>query len=145
MSGCSVYMAAKQPTKKKLSVLSEGTPRSHVIAEIGAPIHTDDLEDGKMDIYKFVQGYTKRAKVGRALVHGVADVFTLGIWEAVGTPIELVADGSEVTLEVFYDEDDRVKIINAISGEKVLEPPEKKVIDATAEQEAAELEESMRQ
>ena len=101
-------MAAKQPEKKDLSVLSVGTPRSHVIAEIGAPIHTDKLEDGKMDIYKFVQGYTKGVKVGRAFLHGVADIFTLGIWEALGTPIELVADGNEATLEVYYDQDDRV-------------------------------------
>ena len=125
-SSCSVYMATKQPTKKDLSVLSEGTPRSHVIAEIGPPIHTDELEDGKMDIYKFVQGYTKGAKVGRALFHGVADVFTLGIWEAVGTPIELIADGKEATLEVYYDKDNRVKTIKVISGEGVLKQNEKK-------------------
>ena len=119
-------MAIKQPEKKDLSVLSEGTPRSHVIAEIGAPIHTDDLENGKMDIYKFVQGYTKGAKVGRVLFHGAADVLTLGIWEAVGTPIEMIADGKEATLEVYYGRDNRVKSIHVISGEEVIESHEKK-------------------
>jgi len=54
---CSVYMATKQPEKKDLSVLNIGTARSHVIAELGAPIISEETEDGKMDIYKFVQGY----------------------------------------------------------------------------------------
>lgn len=130
ISGCSVYMAAHQPEKKDLSVLNEGTPRSHVIAEIGAPVHTDELEDGKMDIYKFVQGYTKGEKVGRAIFHGAADVLTLGIWEVVGTPIELIADGQDATLEVYYDRDDRVKRINVISGKEVINPKaEKKVAE----------------
>ncbi len=37
-SGCSVVMATKQPHKKNLTVLDEGTPRNIVIAELGAPI-----------------------------------------------------------------------------------------------------------
>ena len=120
ISGCSVYMASKQPEKKDLSVLSEGTTRGHVIAEIGSPIHSEETSEGKMDIYKFVQGYSKGTKVGRAVFHGVADVFTLGLWEVISTPVEGIADGTEVTLEVYYGKNNKVKTVKALSGEKEL-------------------------
>ena len=45
-TGCAAYRATQQPDKKNLSVLSRGTPRSRVIAELGAPVNTDH-EDGK--------------------------------------------------------------------------------------------------
>jgi hypothetical protein len=124
-SGCSVYMASKQPGKKDLSVLKEGTHRACVIAELGSPLHSEQISDGRMDIYKFIQGYDKGARVSRAVFHGVADVLTLGIWEVVGTPIEAIADGTEVTLEVNYDKDDRVKTVKTISGGKSIGPTDK--------------------
>ena len=34
-SGCAAFKATQQPNKKDLTVLSPGTPRSHVIAELG--------------------------------------------------------------------------------------------------------------
>jgi len=37
VAGCAVVKATNQPDKKNLSVLSVGTPRRHVIAELGAP------------------------------------------------------------------------------------------------------------
>ncbi|MFQ5899378.1 MAG: hypothetical protein ACE5JN_14195 [Candidatus Methylomirabilia bacterium] len=45
-SGCSVFMAAKQPDKKDLSVLDEGAPRSHVAAELGTPVWSGE-ENGR--------------------------------------------------------------------------------------------------
>lgn len=119
-SGCSVYMAAKQPRAKDLSVLKEGTPRSHVIAELGAPVWSGDKSGSKVDVFAFTQGYSAGAKAGRAFFHGAADVFTLGLWEVVGTPVESVASGTEMKVEVTYDENDRVKLAEVIesAGEK---------------------------
>ena len=119
-TGCAVYMAAKQPEKKDISVLREGTGRGHVITELGAPMHTEERQDGRVDYYKFVQGYHPGVKAGRAVFHGVADFFTLGLWEIVGTPIEGIADGTEVKLEVYYDKSDRVRHVKALSGGKVI-------------------------
>ena len=51
----------------------------------------------------------------RAVGHGTADFLTLGLWEVVGTPIEGVANGTEMTVEVAY-ENDRVVGTNAIQG-----------------------------
>ena len=120
MSGCSVYMAAKQPDQKNLHILDQGTPRSNVIAELGQPIYTKN-EDGKTcDVHSFVQGYSTGAKVGRAVFHGAADVLTLGIWEVAGTPIEAVADGTPIKVEVYYDEKNCVTLIKPIQGEDEL-------------------------
>ncbi len=71
-SGCSVVKATKQPEKKNLSLLSTGTPRSYVIAELGAPSWSEEENGEKTDIFSFKQGYSKGAKVGRAFFHGSA-------------------------------------------------------------------------
>jgi hypothetical protein len=49
-SGCSVYMAASQPTKKDLAILNTGTDRDYVIAEFGAPVVSELTADGKKEI-----------------------------------------------------------------------------------------------
>jgi hypothetical protein len=99
-TGCSVFMAAKQPDKKDLSCLSAGTPRNAVLAELGQPIHTEMKEGKRLDSFSFTQGYSKEAKVGRAFFHGAADVFTLGLWEVVGTPTEAIFDGTKMACQV---------------------------------------------
>ena len=118
--GCSVYMAANQPDRKNVNVLDKGTPRSHVIAELGKPLYSKN-EAGKIcDVFSFVQGYGKGANAGRALFHGAADVLTLGLWEVVGTPVEAIADGNAVQVEVYYDSYDCVEFIKVIEGSKQL-------------------------
>ena len=108
LGGCSVYKAANLPPQKDLSVLTPGTQRDRVIAELGAPAMSDPIEGGKKDIYSFVQGYSGGAKAGRVAWHATADLFTLGLWEAVGTPIEATYSGKRITVRVFYDSADRV-------------------------------------
>jgi hypothetical protein len=120
MNGCSVYMAARQPDQKNLHVLDKGTPRSYVISELGAPTYTKN-EDGKScDVLSFTQGYSKGAKVGRAVFHGAADILTFGLWEVAGTPIEAVADGTPIKVEVYYDEKNCVDFVKVIQGEDEL-------------------------
>lgn len=110
LAGCSVVMATKQPGKKDLTVFKPGTERDVVVGEIGAPVSSEKLEGGgRKDIFTFIQGYSSGAKASRALFHGAADVFTLGLWEAVGTPIEASFDGKKITVRVIYDANDRVK------------------------------------
>lgn len=106
--GCSVFMAAKQPKKKDLAVLTPGTPRPLLIAEFGAPIHTETKDGNKVDVFSFVQGYSTGAKTGRAVFHGAADVFTLGLWEVIGTPTEAAFDGQDMAVQVNYDANDKV-------------------------------------
>lgn len=120
LPGCAVYMAANQPDKKDLGVLKAGTPRNAVVAELGAPIQSMEKAGVKVDLYTFTQGYSGLEKGGRAVLHGAADVLTLGIWEVVGTPIEGVANGTKVSVEVTYDKQDRVATVVPIRGQEAL-------------------------
>ena len=108
-TGCAVVMAAHQPSRKDTGLLTPGIPRNAVLAEIGAPIATETKEGKRVEVYSFVQGYSKGARVSRTIGHGTADVFTLGLWEVVGTPTEAVFNGKRVAYEVTYDSSDRIE------------------------------------
>lgn len=116
LSGCSVYMAANQPSQKDLSLLSKGQPRAKLLAEFGTPIHTEMKDGQRKDIFTFTQGYNGGVKVGRAVLHGVADVATLGLWEAVGTPAEGYMNGTQLSAEVTYDAQDVVALVVPLKG-----------------------------
>ena len=125
LSSCSVYMAATQEDKKDLSVLQEGTPRSLVLGKLGQPVNTEKEKGVKKDYFSFTHGYSKGNKAMRAVGHGVLDVFTLGLWEVVGTPVEMLADGEKVNMEITYDKEEKVdyykvfvdgKVVNIING-----------------------------
>ncbi len=120
--GCSVYMAANQPNKRDLTVLKEGIPRAHVISELGAPATTEKESGKRTDIFTFIQGYHKGSKGTRAVFHLVADVFTLGLWEIVGTPMESYFDGRRVTATVVYDVNDNVESWKLLGAELEPEP-----------------------
>jgi hypothetical protein len=129
--GCSVVMATQQPGRKDLSVLTKGVDRTRVIAELGSPLTTKVQEGKRQDVFSFRQGYSTGAKAGRAVFHAVADVFTLGLWEVVGTPVEVVAKGTDVKVAVLYDENDKVDRVETYGGkekvdEAVVPRPEEK-------------------
>jgi outer membrane protein assembly factor BamE (lipoprotein component of BamABCDE complex) len=108
-SGCSVAMAAHQPSRKDTDLLSPGVPRNLILAELGAPV-TSDTKDGKrVEVFSFVQGYRKGVRIGRTVGHATADVLTLGLWEVAGTPTEVVLDGTKVAYEVTFDANDKVE------------------------------------
>lgn len=122
-NGCSVYMAAKQPDAKNLDVMAVGTPRAMVLGEFGQPV-TSEVKDGqRTDVFAFTQGYSKGAKTGRAVFHAAADIFTLGIWEAVGTPTEAAFDGTKVSYQVEYDAGDKVKKVTPLTQKAKEELP----------------------
>lgn len=121
-SGCAAVKATQQPDKKNLGVLSGGTPRSHVIAEFGAPLWTEERDGHIVDIFTFKQGYAKGVKATRALLHGAADVVTWGLWEVVGVPVESLADGKDVKVEITYDESRNVQSVDVIQGKDVIKP-----------------------
>jgi hypothetical protein len=112
--GCSVFMAAKQPSEKNVDLFKVGTPRSRLLAEFGSPTMSEVRNEKKSEIFKFVQGYSSGVKAGRAFFHGAADVVTLGLWEVVGTPTEAVFSGDEMAYEVTYDDKDRIDQVAAL-------------------------------
>lgn len=126
-AGCAAMKATEQPGKKDFNVLMPGTQRTHVIAELGAPSWSDELDGATTDVFALKQGYTKTTKAGRALLHGAADVATMGLWEVVGIPVETLADGTDVQVSITYDRDQCVDSVDVIKGEKVIKTvrPEK--------------------
>lgn len=119
--GCAVFMAVKQPARKDVSLFRIGTSRSLLIAEFGSPVTTEERDGKKYEIFKFTQGYSCPVKAGRALFHGAADVFTLGLWELIGTPTEMVFNGTEIAYEVSYDENNRIADIDLLKQGSTLE------------------------
>jgi outer membrane protein assembly factor BamE (lipoprotein component of BamABCDE complex) len=117
LSGCAVYMATNQPAKRNLAVLKPGTERDLVIAELGAPVTSEKADGETKEIYTFVQGYSKLTKAGRALFHGTADLFTVGLWEAVGTPVEGAFDGKRISVRVIFDREGKVRESKTLSVE----------------------------
>ena len=104
LSGCSIGMASRQPPAKDLTKLNPGTPRAQVLAEFGAPQGTEVAADHvRTDHYVFVQGYSQAARTSRARLHGAADTVTLGLWELIGTPTEMIFDGSELQADGTYE------------------------------------------
>jgi hypothetical protein len=102
-------MAVEQPKKRDLSVLTAGTKRSQIVAEFGLPVTSRLVGLNRVDLFTFTQGYSKEAKVGRAVAHGTMDLATGGVWEIAGTPTEAVFSGKKLSYEVTYDRADRVQ------------------------------------
>ncbi|SOD19444.1 hypothetical protein [Nitrosomonas ureae] len=117
ISGCSVFMAAKQPEKKDIDLLKEGVTRTQLISEFGTPVISEYKNGKRFEIFKFVQGYSTGTKAGRAFLHGAANVATLGLWELVGTPTEITFSGDDMAFQVQYDERDVVEEVVIINKE----------------------------
>lgn len=117
LANCSVYMAANLPPKKDLSVLEKGTPRSLILSSLGQPSNSEIESGKKKDYFYFNQGFSSGAKAGRAGAHAALDFFTLGLWEIVGTPIEILASGKRMTIEVYYDKSNKLERLNQYSDD----------------------------
>ncbi len=99
-----------------------------VVAEFGAPVTSEVKNGARHEVIKFTQGYSAGARAGRAILHGAADVATMGLWEAVGTPVEGHFNGTEMSAEIIYDQSDRVaQVIPLGNGEEM----RKQIADAT--------------
>ena len=109
ISGCSVGMALSGKETKDVSVLATGAHWDSVIAKIGPPQTTITESDGTLvDTWDIVKGNAPSA--GRAVAHGAMDFMTLGLWEVVGTPVEMVAGSEKHTIyTVRYDGENKVK------------------------------------
>lgn len=106
ISACSVGMAMHGKQEPDLSVVRVGACRAEVELQLGSPKQSVSLEDGnRVDVYEYEFGNEPSA--GRAIAHGTLDVLTLGLWEAVGTPVEGF-QGEKGRLAITYDAEDKV-------------------------------------
>ncbi len=116
LSGCSVFMAAQLRDKKNLEVFKPGVPRQVVLAEMGLPSGYENRDGVRSEVYKFKQGYSQPARISRAVLHGTADILTFGLWEAVGTPTEMIFSGTDTMVLVTYNSSDRVQTVEYFKG-----------------------------
>lgn len=115
VSGCSVHMAATGPGKKDLDVLQPSTHRDVVRAELGAPLSTGRDDDGNdYDVFSFVQGSGPLVRTLKTVFYLTADIFTLGLWEVIGTPLEGASRGTKMSTTVTYGPDLRVVKVEGV-------------------------------
>lgn len=106
-SSCSVMMAAKQEGVE-LGELQQCTTRECFLSYNPEIIDKGQVEDGSYyETYKYRQ---RTGSIARAVMHGVLDLATLGLWEIAGTPIEGAKQkGKYIVITVYYNPDNTVK------------------------------------
>lgn len=118
VSSCSVGMAMSGEEQKDTSILFPGSPRVVVIAKLGPPeTSTKDEEGCYTDSYSIVKG--NAPSTGRAVAHAGLDVLTLGLWEVIGTPMEMgAANENHSRVVIYYDAEDKIRDIQKIEVTK---------------------------
>jgi hypothetical protein len=107
LGGCSTVMEANRPDPVDLQKYSVGEKRMDVIARLGAPESSVKDGDKSCDIYKlYTRGVTKVDKGAIILGEAAADVFTLGLAEAVTTTGEAVTKNKKHTVLICYSVED---------------------------------------
>jgi hypothetical protein len=114
VTGCSIAMSAnRQSYKGDPSVIQVGVDRQIIETTLGPPDLTTNLDNNRAKaIYKIdpnaVRSGTKNAEVAGNVV---ADIFTLGLWEIVATPIELGSQDKLTNYIITYDADQKVQTV----------------------------------
>jgi S1-C subfamily serine protease len=117
LASCSVGMALSGKKDPNLGMIRQGSTRGEVELELGTPTSSVTHEDGKRtDAYEYELG--NEPSTGRAIAWGVLDVFTLGLWELAGTPIEAL-QGTKYRMTILYGPDNRVISINQVPAPPV--------------------------
>ena len=100
-TACSVGLALHGEEAPDLSVLRAGAAKTQIESKLGPPESEAILADGRtQSTYEYEVG--NESSAGRAGVHAAMDILTLGVWELVGTPLE-VMQGEEMRVVVIYD------------------------------------------
>jgi hypothetical protein len=104
LAGCSVVMEATRPAPVRLAQFNKGQSPDAVIAKLGRPISsTTDADGASCDLYSLpLSGYGNGGKASIAFGEVVADVFTLGIAEAISTPTEAITRNKKTPVWFCY-------------------------------------------
>ena len=102
LSGCAANMAATGSDGPDLSVVSQEATRFNVERQLGSPEELKQQANGDWVAVYDVEPRTK-PNLARAAGHGTLDLFTFGLWEVVGGPLE-VAHARRVLVTARYDQ-----------------------------------------
>jgi hypothetical protein len=108
---------------KDLTVLSVGVPRTHVLAELGAPVWTEEGDRGTTDVFAFKQSRRRGVKALRTLSQAAINILSFGLAKAPPTRLNAGDDGTDVKVEVSYDEKHNVQSVHFIEGVQALNYP----------------------
>lgn len=106
LSGCSVKMAATKRGVGPEEILSCRSELCILALKDTEQLSEKPFEGGRIVTYRSLQ---KQGSTGRAVMHGLLDVATLGIWEVAGTPIEGSKSGEKYFVyKIIYDSEDKI-------------------------------------
>ena len=106
LQGCAANMAASGRNGPDLNVVKRQQTRDDVERMLGMPVETIRRTDGEMVELYLVEARTE-PNATRAAGHAAADLFTFGLWEFVGGPMEAY-QGRRQRVVVQYDDNDEV-------------------------------------
>jgi hypothetical protein len=105
LTACSPVMESQRPDPVDLSQFKPGEQRFDVVKVVGTPMTSMKHDGQSCDIYQlYTHGPTAGGKAAIAFTEAVADVFTLGLAEAVSTPTEAATKNSKYPVTFCYDD-----------------------------------------
>jgi hypothetical protein len=101
-------------------VIQVGVERTTIEATLGAPDLVVPLPDGRARaVYKLdPDAHTRGARNAAVAGHLIADILTLGLWEIIGTPIELAAQDKLTVYTIHYGGDGKVEQVETVGPVK---------------------------
>jgi len=121
LTGCSVGMAASGHKEMDTSIVFPGSNRAVIISKLGALETSRKLEDGRrQDSYLIKEG--NESSSGRAWAHAGLDLMSLGLWELVATPYELVQSEDSYRLLITYSQDGTVEDVQKLGAKTASTP-----------------------
>ena len=103
LSSCSVGMAVSGKKNPNFALIKEGASKAEIESQLGDPIDTKESKTKTVCTYEYELG--NEPSTGRAVMHGVLDVLTIGGWEIIGTPVEGL-QGTSYQITVIYNQDE---------------------------------------
>lgn len=101
VTGCAANMAATGQNGPDIEVASQETTRQEVERQLGSPKEVKKLKNGHFLAIYNIQASTE-PNLLRAAGHGTMDLFTIGLWEIVGGPMEAYI-GRRILVTAEYD------------------------------------------
>jgi hypothetical protein len=115
--GCSLWMETNRPDYTDVSVVHKGTSRYLAAAALGKPVQSYKKDGKDVDVFQAdPNGRYGGTKAAVTSFNAVADVLSIGMWEAVATPAELLTKHKLTTYVVTYTADQTVESIDAVSA-----------------------------
>jgi len=111
LSSCSVVMSGKT-SGTDMKDFTKSTTRSGIVAHDGVTITATETNEQGVIVCEDYLVQKKKGSIMRAVMHGVLDVATLGLWEVIGTPVEMSQGGKTyIPVRVCYNDMQEVEKI----------------------------------